>query len=230
MSTAMSDGVASTSPHRARGESSPGTRCRSSSCYPCAVHRMFILVADGGLLPHGPMLAALLVLALVGAAAKLPTSRQLDAVAGLVGLVRSPRASSWRCTGRPSSSPPRWEEVVGEPITLTAGTLLAIWPLVLLGGQWEETRRLGYLVRRLQGHAAPPLWWWWSPPDWSVPGTPCWCRRGDPLVRLRVRHLRAPDHPDVAHNGTGGSVLLLMICHLFSNLTRLRGPPADRRG
>lgn len=74
MSTAMSDGVASTSPRRGLRRVLTRYQVPVFVVLSMLLSWMFIPVADGGLLPHGPMLAALLVLASGRAAAKLPTS------------------------------------------------------------------------------------------------------------------------------------------------------------
>jgi hypothetical protein len=105
---------------------------------------------------------------------------------------------------------------------LTAGTLLGIWvPLVLTGGQWEEPGWLGYLVRRLQDATV------YSPllvllvaglvrMVWHTPlvllGAIPWYDYVFGSLALQVILLWL-------YNRTGGSVLVPMVCHLFSNLT-----------
>jgi CAAX protease family protein len=189
-----------------------------------AVSWLFVPVADGGLLPHGPMLAALLVLALVA-------GRQ-----GVAELWHE--MTRWRV---------RWTwyliapgifvvmhgitlgvssafgmEMTGIGPSFSASALLgALLPLVLLGGQWEEPGWLGYLVRRLQQLRL------YSPllvlliaglvrVVWHTPlvllGTIPWHDFLFGILALQVILLWL-------YNRTGGSVLLPVICHLFSNLT-----------
>jgi hypothetical protein len=183
----------------------------------------FIPVADGGLLPHGPMIAALIVLALViGRRGVAELGRQLVrwrvpwawylvapglflamhgaalAVAGALGVERS-------ATGP----------------ALSAGAWLAIWlPLVLVGGQWEEPGWLGYLTRRLQDLRHAPLLVllvaglvrvaWHTP--LVLAGTIPWYDFALGIFALQIILMWL-------YNRTGGSLLIPMICHLFSNLT-----------
>ena len=110
MSTAMSDGVASTSPHRGLRRVLTRYQVPVFVVLSMLLSWMFIPVADGGLLPHGPMLAALLVLALVGGRRKVADLfRQLTRWRVSWAWYVFASVSSWRCTGWPSSSPPRWE-------------------------------------------------------------------------------------------------------------------------
>jgi hypothetical protein len=184
---------------------------------------MFVPVADGGLLSHGPMLAALLVLALVA-------GRR-----GVAGLLR--HMSRWRV---------RWTwyliapgiflgmhgialgigsaigvEISATGSSITAGALLGIWlPLVVLGGQWEEPGWLGYLVRRLQEVRHAPLLVlliaglvrvvWHTP--LVLLGTIPWYDYLLGIFALQIILMWL-------YNRTGGSVFVPMICHLFSNLT-----------
>lgn len=185
---------------------------------------LFIPVADGGLLPHGPMLAAFLVLALA-------SGRR--AVSGLWQQM-----TRWRVDWRwyliapgiflgmhgmalAVSSAFGVQIAVAGP-SLSVPVLLGIWlPLVLLGGQWEEPGWLGYLVRRLQGLSVH------SPllvllvaglvrVVWHTPlvllGTIPWYDYLFGIFALQVILMWL-------YNRTGRSVLVPMICHLFSNLT-----------
>ena len=182
------------------------------------------LPVGGGLLPYGPALAALLVVAWVsgrrGVAefwAQLTRWRvgwrwylvapgiflAMHGVALAVGAVAG-------------------LGVGGTGSALTAGALLAIWlPIVLLGGQWEEPGWLGYLVRRLQdARVYSPLLvllgaglvrMLWHTPLVLLGAIP-WYDFVFGTLALQVVLLWLYDR-------TGGSVLVPMVCHLFSNLT-----------
>ena len=223
MSTAMSDGVASTSPHRGLRRVLTRYQVPVFVVLSMLLSWMFIPVADGGLLPHGPMLAALLVLALVGGRRKVADLfRQLTRwrvswawyvfASGLFLAMHGLALVIAAALGM---------EVSASRSSLTGGTLLAIWlPLVLLGGQWEEPGWLGYLVRRLQDMRHPTLVVlliaglvrvaWHTP--LVLAGAIPWYDFAFGIFALQIILMWL-------YNGTGGSVLLPMICHLFSNLT-----------
>ncbi|WP_205473680.1 CPBP family intramembrane glutamic endopeptidase [Nocardioides sp. SYSU D00038] len=180
-----------------------------------------LLVADGTLLPHGPMLAALAVLwVLAGRAAAGTLLRRL--VAWRVGL------RWWICApglvvvahalALAAATAAGVVEVRPEALTWTvvAATVL---PLVLLGGQWEEPGWLALLLDRLQGHRG------WSPwlvltlasivrVAWHLPlaveGVIPWFDLLLGVVALQVLLTWL-------YNVTGGSLLLPMVCHLTSN-------------
>jgi hypothetical protein len=185
---------------------------------------MFIPVADGGLLPYGPMLAAFLVLAIA-------TGRR-----GVAGLWR--QMIKWRVNWiwyliapgiflamhgiALAVSSAIGMEIAVAGSSLSAPVLLGIWlPLVLLGGQWEEPGWLGYLVRRLQDlrvHSpflvllvAGLIRVVWHTPL-ALFGTIPWY---DYLLGISALQIILM----WLYNRTGGSVLIPMICHLFSNLT-----------
>jgi hypothetical protein len=118
----------------------------------------FIPIADGDLLPHGPMIAALVVLALVaGRRGVADLGRQLVrsrvpwvwylVAPGLLLAMHGAALATALGAERSATGP-----------ALSAGAWLAIWlPLVLVGGQWEEPGWLGYLARRLQDVRHAPL-------------------------------------------------------------------------
>jgi hypothetical protein len=183
----------------------------------------FIPVADGGLLPHGPLLAALIVLALVaGRRGVADLGRQLVRwrvpwawyfVAPGVFLAMHGIAFAV-ATGLGV------ERSAGGP-ALSAGAWLAIClPLVLAGGQWEEPGWLGYLVHRLQDIRHAPLLVllvaglvrvaWHTP--LVLAGTIPWYDFALGIFALQIILMWL-------YNRTGGSLLIPMICHLFSNLT-----------
>ncbi|WP_369133303.1 CPBP family intramembrane glutamic endopeptidase [Modestobacter sp. I12A-02662] len=189
-----------------------------------AISWVVLPVSDGGLLPHGPMLAALLVLA---------------GVSGRRGVGRLwAQMTRWR-VGR------RWYLVAvgvflavhGAALAVGAaagvrmadlgtafsvGTLLGIWvPLVFLGGQWEEPGWLGYLLGRLRalgiGSAllvllmAGVVRMVWHTPLLLL-GTIPWYDYVFGSLALQVILTWLYDR-------TGGSVPVPMLGHLFSNLT-----------
>ncbi|WP_222263692.1 CPBP family intramembrane glutamic endopeptidase [Modestobacter marinus] len=189
-----------------------------------AVSWVFIPVADGGLLPHGPMLAALLVLAGVsgrrgisGLWAQLSRWRvgcQWHLVAaGIFLVVHGAALAVSAAIGVGMADP---------GTVLSVGTLVGIWiPLVLLGGQWEEPGWLGYLLRRLRDRVVgPPLlvllvaglirMVWHTP--LVLLGTIPWYDYVFGVLALQVILSWLYDR-------TGGSVLVPMTCHLFANLS-----------
>jgi membrane protease YdiL (CAAX protease family) len=183
----------------------------------------FLPVSDGGLLSHGPMLAAFLVLAV------------LSGRRGVGELWR--QMTHWRVSWRWYLIAPgimlamhglalALSAVVGlervdSPATPTVPALLGIWTVLLLaGGQWEEPGWLGYLARRLQGTPGYGLLGvlviaglvrmvWHMPLVLS--GAIPWFDFVFGILALQTILLWL-------YNRTR-SVLLPMLCHLFSNLT-----------
>jgi hypothetical protein len=182
-----------------------------------------VIPAEGGLLPHGPMIGAFIVVALV-------SGRQ-----GVSDLWR--QMTRWRVG---------WQWYLIAPgifiafylVALFANLLLGariantvhlrslptvlgvIAPLVLLGGWWEEPGWTGYALRRLQGR---------------FPHSPLLASLATGLIRM-VWHTplllygKIPWYDYVFYtlalqiilawltNRTKGSVLIAMIGHLFSNV------------
>lgn len=182
-----------------------------------------IIPAEGALLPHGPMIAAFIVLAIV-------SGRQ-----GVADLWR--QMTRWRVG---------WQWYVIAPgiiivshlcalaISLLLGvqivntahlrslpTLLGILvPLLFLGGQWEEPGWLGYALRRFQERfahsplvamlAAGLIRMVWHTPLLLYGKIP-WYDYVFASFALQIIFTWL-------YNRTKGSVLIPMICHLFSNL------------
>jgi hypothetical protein len=183
----------------------------------------FLIPAEGGLIPHGPMIAAFIVLALI------------SGWQGAAGLWR--QMTRWRVG---------WGWYLVAPgilivchlfalaISLLLGAQIAntahlrslpaylgmLVPLLLLGGQWEEPGWLGYALRRLQGRFAHfPLgaalvvgvmrMVWHTP--LLLAGAIPWFDYVFASFALQIIFMWL-------YNRTNGSVLIPMICHLFSNL------------
>ena len=183
----------------------------------------FIPVTGGDLLPHGPMLAAFLVLAAV-------SGRR-----GVSGLWA--QMTRWRVDWRwyvvaPGIFVGMHAAALGlasaarvttvDTAALSWGVLLGLWiPFVLVGGQWEEPGWLGYLVRRLRdARAYSPLLvllvaglmrMVWHTPLLLLGAIP-WYDYVFGTFALQVVLSWLYDR-------TGGCVLLPMVCHLSSNLT-----------
>lgn len=178
----------------------------------------------GGLIPHGPMLAAIAVLALTeGRAGPAGLWRQFArvrvpwvwyvAAPGLIVLVHALALAIYLAAG---GSLPGAGQV-------DARFLLGLWPLLLLGGQWEEPGWTGYALPRLQARYAH-------------------LARGALVASLIVGLLRGLWHLPLVlmgaipwydalflalamqivitwmYNRTGGSLLLVMLFHLASNI------------
>jgi hypothetical protein len=183
----------------------------------------FIPIADGDLLPHGPMIAALVVLALVaGRRGVADLGRQLvrSRVPWVWYLVAPGLLLAMHGAALAVATALGVERSATGP-ALSAGAWLAIWlPLVLVGGQWEEPGWLGYLARRLQDVRHAPLLELLAAGlvrvAWHTPlvlaGTIPWYDFVFGIFALQIILLWL-------YNRTGGSLLIPMICHLFSNLT-----------
>ncbi|GAA5124631.1 hypothetical protein GCM10023339_46440 [Alloalcanivorax gelatiniphagus] len=180
-----------------------------------------VLQTDGDLLPHGPFLAAVVVLGLSAGRA------------GIADLFR--RMVAWRVGARwyvvaPGLVISAHALALGvasglgvvelNPFDLTLAVALGIvWPLVLMGGQWEEPGWLAFLLTRLQRHRA------WTPLTvLAIAGT---IRALWHLPLVAYGHIPWFDLVFVSvalqviltwlYNATGGSLLIPMLCHLTSN-------------
>lgn len=182
-----------------------------------------IIPADGGLIPHGPMIAAFIVLAVV-------SGRR-----GVSGLWQ--QMTRWRV---------EWKWYLLAPgifIALHLSTLLislafgaritntahlqsppaylgVVVPLLLFGGQWEEPGWTGFALRRIQER---------------IPQAPLVASLVTALIRM-VWHTPLLLYGTIPwydfifysfalqlilswlYNRSDGSVLIVMIGHLFSNL------------
>jgi uncharacterized protein len=188
-----------------------------------ALSWVFIPVTGGDLLPYGPMLAAFLVLSIVS---------------GRRGVAELwAQMTRWRVG-------PRWYVVAAgifvgmhaaalglaatagvvtvDTGALSWGALVAVLvPLVFVGGQWEEPGWLGHLVRRLRDArvnspllvllVAGSIRMVWHTPLVLLGVIP-WYDYVFGTFALQVILLWLYDR-------TGGSVLVPMVGHLFSNLT-----------
>lgn len=184
----------------------------------------FVPLSAADLLAQGPMLAAFLVLALVSGR---PGVRELWqqmtrwrvgwgwyvvapglmvamhvlalAVSGVLGLERADGAA-----------------------TPTLPALLSVWGLLLLaGGQWEEPGWLGYLARRLQElvTSAPVGVLLLAGLVRMVWHTPLVLSGAIPWYDFVFGTFALQTILLWLYYRTGGSILLPLICHLFSNLT-----------
>jgi hypothetical protein len=182
-----------------------------------------VIPVEGALIPHGPMIAAFIVLA---------------AVSGRPGVSDLwQQMTRWRV---------KWQWFLVAPGILMAGHLAAlaislalgaqlaapahfrslpaylslILPLVFLGGQWEEPGWTGYALRRLQERYA----------NWPLVAT-----LATGLIRmvwhtplLLYGHIPWYDYLFYSfalqiivtwlYNRTNGSVLIVMVAHFFSNV------------
>jgi hypothetical protein len=184
----------------------------------------FVIPADGGLIPYGPMIAAFIVLAAV-------TGR-----GGVAGLWK--QMTRWRVGWKWWLLAPgvliavhlcalminialgakivNTTHVASLPAYLSATVL----PLLLLGGQWEEPGWMGYAQRRYQERftesvlkatlAVGIIRIIWHTPLMAY-GTIPWSSYifGTFALQIICTWL---------YNGAGASVLMAMIAHLFSNL------------
>jgi hypothetical protein len=189
-----------------------------------AISWAFVPIADGALLPHGPMLAALLVLAGVSGRRGVHdlwaqmTRWRVGWRWYLIapGIIVAMHAAALAVSAASGLG------MADDGVPLTVGALLAVWiPLVFLGGQWEEPGWCGYLVRHLQQvEVRSPLMVLLVAGSvrvlWHTPlvllGSIPWFDVVFGILALQVIFLWL-------YNRTGGSVLVVMICHLFANLT-----------
>jgi uncharacterized protein len=184
----------------------------------------FVIPADGGLIPYGPMIAAFIVLAVV---------RGRDGVAGL-----------WRQMIRWRVGWKWWVLAPGILIAIHLGAVMinlalgakivntvhvasfplylsaTVLPLLLLGGQWEEPGWMGYAQRRYQERflgsvlkatlVVGIIRIIWHTPLLAY-GTIPWSSYifGTFALQIICTWL---------YNGAGASVLMAMIAHLFSNV------------
>ncbi len=182
-----------------------------------------VIPMGGALIPHGPMIAAFIVLALVS---------------GRPGVSRLWRQMvHWRVHWKWYLIAPGIIIVLhlstlslslmqGAEIDSTAhlrslpAYLAIVAPLLLLGGQWEEPGWLGYVLRRFQQRlprspllavlAAGAIRMFWHTPLLLYGSIPWY----DYLFYTFALQIFVT----WIYNRTGGSVLLPMICHLFSNI------------
>lgn len=181
-----------------------------------------VVPMQGGLIPHGPMIAAFIVLAVV------PGRR------GVSELWR--QMSRWRVGWKwyliapaiyitihllaLAGSLALGAEIVNTAHLRSLPAYLGLFvPLLFFGGQWEEPGWMGYLQRRLQERrpASPLLAALVATPIrmiWHTPlllyGTIPW---HDYIFTSLALHITLT----WLYNRTG-SVLIPMICHLFSNV------------
>lgn len=183
----------------------------------------FIIPAEGGLIPHGPMIAAFVVLAVV-------SGRR-----GVADLWR--QMTRWRVHWKWYLIAPGFfiaahlfalaiSFMLGAQITSTGhlrslpAYLGLIVPLVLLGGWWEEPGWTGYMLRRFQERFAnsplvATLAAGFVRMVWHTPlllyGTIPWYDYVFASFALQFIFTWL-------YNRTNGSVLFPMIGHLFSNV------------
>jgi hypothetical protein len=200
----------------------------------------FVIPADGGLIPYGPMIAAFIVLAVV---------RGRDGVAGLwrqmirwrvgwkwwllaPGILIAIHLGAVMINIALGAKIVNTAHVASLPLYLSATVL----PLLLLGGQWEEPGWMGYAQRRYQERfigsvlkatlVVGIIRIIWHTPLLAY-GTIPWSSYifGTFALQIICTWL---------YNGAGASVLMAMIAHLFSNVMTatmrpLFGPADDQR-
>jgi uncharacterized protein len=199
----------------------------------------FVIPADGALIPYGPMIAAFIVLAVVAGRS------------GVAGLWK--QMTRWRVGWKWWLLAPgvliavhlcalminialgarivNTAHVASLPIYLSATVL----PLLLLGGQWEEPGWMGYAQRRYQERfiasalkatlVVGVIRVIWHTPLLAYGAIP-WYDFVFGIFALQIIFTWL-------YNGSGASVLIAMIAHLFSNvMTATMKPlfsPADQQ-
>ena len=184
----------------------------------------FVIPADGALIPYGPMIAAFIVLAVVAGRS------------GVAGLWK--QMTRWRVGWKWWLLAPgvliavhvcalminialgarivNTAHVSSLPIYLSATVL----PLLLLGGQWEEPGWMGYAQRRYQERFITSVLKAtlvvgiirviWHTPLLAYGAIP-WYDFVFGIFALQIIFTWL-------YNGSGASVLIAMIAHLFSNV------------
>jgi CAAX protease family protein len=184
----------------------------------------FVIPSNGGLISYGPMIAAFIVLAVVGGR---------DGVASLwrqmlrwrvgwkwwllaAGVLIAIHLCALMINVALGAKIVNTEHVASLPLYLSATVL----PLVLFGGQWEEPGWMGYAQRRYQerfiGSALKAtlvvgiIRIIWHTPLLAY-GTIPWYDYIFGIFALQIIFTWL-------YNGAGASVLIAMIAHLFSNV------------
>ena len=184
----------------------------------------FVIPADGGLIPYGPMIAAFIVLAVVTGRGGVPGLWKqmtrwrvgwkwwllapgvlivMHLCAFMINIALGARIVSTAHIG-------------SMPVYLSATVL----PLLLLGGQWEEPGWMGYAQRHCQDRivgsvlkatlVAGIIRVIWHTPL-LVYGTIPWYNFVFGIFALAIIFAWL-------YNGAGASVLIVMVAHLFSNV------------
>ncbi|HEU4909797.1 MAG TPA: CPBP family intramembrane glutamic endopeptidase [Propionibacteriaceae bacterium] len=184
----------------------------------------FVIPADGGLIPYGPMIAAFIVLAV---------ARGRGGVAGLwkqmtrwrvgwkwwllaPGVLIAIHLCALMINIAFGAKIVNTAHVASLPVYLSATVL----PLLLLGGQWEEPGWMGYAQRRYQERfigsvlkatlVVGIIRIIWHTPLLAY-GTIPWYDYIFGIFALQIIFTWL-------YNGAGASVLIAMIAHLFSNV------------
>jgi hypothetical protein len=184
----------------------------------------FVIPARGALIPYGPMIAAFIVLAVIAGR---------GGVAGLwkqmtrwrvgwnwwllaPGVLIAVHMCAFMINIALGARIVITAHVASVPVYLSATVL----PLLLLGGQWEEPGWMGYAQRRLQDRFVESVlkatlvvgiirMIWHTP--LLVYGTIPWYDFVFGIFALQIIFTWL-------YNSAGGSVLIAMIAHLFSNV------------
>lgn len=184
----------------------------------------FVIPADGALIPYGPMIAAFIVLALVAGRSgvaglwKQMTRWRVGWKWWLLapGILIAVHAVSLMINIALGARIVNTAHVASLPLYLSA-TLL---PLLLVGGQWEEPGWMGYAQRRYQERfigsvlkatlVVGILRVIWHTPLMAY-GTILWYDYIFGIFALQIIFTWL-------YNGSGASVLIAMVAHLFSNI------------
>jgi hypothetical protein len=184
----------------------------------------FVIPADGALIPYGPMIAAFIVLAVVAGRRgvtglwKQMTRWRVGWNWWLLapGVLIAVHLCAFMINIALGARIVNTAHVASVPVYLSATVL----PLVLLGGQWEEPGWMGYAQRRLQDRFVgsvlkATLIVGITRVIWHTPlvayGTIPWYDFVFGIFALQVIFAWL-------YNSAGGSVLIAMIAHLFSNI------------
>ncbi len=183
----------------------------------------FVIPAEGGLIPHGPMIAAFIVLAIVsGRRGVSELWQQMTRwrvnwkwyliAAGIFSAIHVFALTVSVALGAEIANP---RHIQSLPAYL--GLLI---PLVFFGGQWEEPGWLGYTLRHFQERFV-------QPPFVAVFAagiirmvwhTPLLLHGTIPWYDYLFSSLAMQIFLTWLYNQTNRSVLIPMICHLFSNV------------
>lgn len=184
----------------------------------------FVIPADGGLIPYGPMIAAFIVLAVV-AGRRGVTGLWAQMIRWRVGwkwYVIAPGILIAVHVCALGINLALGAEIVSTAhlASLPAYLGAIVVPLLLLGGQWEEPGWMGYAQRHYQERFVHKVLFatlvvglmrivWHTP--LLVYGTIPWYDYLFGIFALQVIFTWL-------YNGSGASVLIAMIGHLFSNV------------
>jgi hypothetical protein len=184
----------------------------------------FVIPADGALIPYGPMIAAFIVLAVVAGRSgvaglwKQMTRWRVGWTWWLLapGVLIAVHVCALMINIALGARIVNTAHVASLPLYLSATVL----PLLLLGGQWEEPGWMGYAQRRYQERFVASVLKAtlvvgiirviWHAPLLAYGAIP-WYDFVFGIFALQIIFTWL-------YNGSGASVLIAMIAHLFSNV------------